>query len=88
MRSHTAISLRSAKATLSWVVAQAQENGRTFVLTVHGEPAAAVVPFASLQQLDAKSSKRARKIASLASQLAALLPGAATGKAGKRNRTA
>lgn len=77
MRVHTSISLRSARATLTWMVHQAEQHGRSFVITLHGRPAAAVVPLATLQLADAGNRKRTRKLAQLLREAAALMPGAA-----------
>jgi prevent-host-death family protein len=81
MRSHTELSLRQTKASLSWVVSQVERGARIFVITKDGEPAAAVVPFAVLAGLDARSAQRGRKVARLLRQLAKLMPGAATKRA-------
>lgn len=78
MGGHTSLSVRQAKATFAWVVREADRRGRSFVITVHGRDAAAVVPVSLLQLNDAKSSRRGKRIARLLKLLLRELPGAAS----------
>lgn len=80
MRSHTKLSLRQTKASLSWVVAQTAA-GRSTVITKDGEPVAAVVPLAVLESVDARSMKRGRKVARLLRELIKVMPGASKPRA-------
>lgn len=86
MRVHTSLSVRQTRKDFAWVMQEVQRHERSFVVTVHGKPAAAVVPLSLLRQNDATDTKRQRRITRLLRLLAAELPGAASSAPAGRQR--